>query len=351
MKSKENNQPPRIPLAFFRWYCHPDLLEEIEGDLLEQFYKRVEKFGASKAKLLFMKEVFLLFRPTIMGNIFHLTHKLFPDMKKLQWLQLIVLNLLLILCMILPFLPGPYDKLAYGLSSIAQLIGFVGLLLVPIGILWLIQEIRKLAGSNTPSNNWSNGYYYAITAACICTFIGLVIVLALLVGVGPSAAAIGSVILVFTIYRLAYSIKNLKRQPVKTFNTAPLYLLSMPLIAFAVYMFLLGPVSNYGRNYAIRQGEKLINAIESYYIQRGDYPESIENLYYHYHVPKPSVMGVDEFRYERNGNAYNLSFIQWQHVGATEEVVMYNKNDQHNVKGHFASHEAKKPHWRYYWLD
>jgi hypothetical protein len=62
-------------------------------------------------------------------------------------------------------------------------------------------------------------------------------------------------------------------------------------------------------------------------------------------------MGIDEFRYERNGNAYNLSFIQWQHVGATEEVVMYNKNDQHNVKGHFASYDAKKPHWRYYWLD
>jgi hypothetical protein len=33
MKNNEINKPPRIPLAFFRWYCHPDLREEIEVDL------------------------------------------------------------------------------------------------------------------------------------------------------------------------------------------------------------------------------------------------------------------------------------------------------------------------------
>jgi putative ABC transport system permease protein len=37
MKRKKNNQPPGIPLAFFRWYCHPDLLEEIEGDLFAHY--------------------------------------------------------------------------------------------------------------------------------------------------------------------------------------------------------------------------------------------------------------------------------------------------------------------------
>ena len=101
-------------------------------------------------------------------------------MKKMQLLQLIALNLLIILCMFLPFLPGPYDKLSYGLSSIAQLTGFAGLLLVPIGVLWLIQEIKKRAGNNNkPLNNWSNGYYYAITAICICTLICLILVLAL----------------------------------------------------------------------------------------------------------------------------------------------------------------------------
>lgn len=351
MKAKEKNQPPRLPLAFFRWYCYPHLREEIEGDLLEYFHKQISQHGLKKARRLFVKQVFLLFRPGVIGNISHLANKLIPDMKKLQWLQLIALNLLVIVCMFLPFLPGPYDKLSYGLSGVAQLTGFVGLLLVPIGILWLIQEIKKNAVNDKPLSNWSTGYYYAITAGCIVTLISLIVVLVLLVIVGPSAAAIGLIVIAFTIYKFVFAIRNLKYRSVKTFNAAPLYLLSAPIIAFTVYMFLLGPVSNYGRNYAIKQGEKLIDAIESYYIQRGDYPESIENLYYHYHVPKPSVMGIDDFKYERNGNAYNLSFVQWQHVGATEEVVMFNKNDQHNVKGHFASYNAEKQHWKYYWLD
>jgi len=234
---------------------------------------------------------------------------------------------------------------------VAQLTGFVGLLLVPVGVLWLIQEIKKNATNNKPLNNWSNGYYYAITATCVCTFIGLILLLGLLVGVGPSAAVIGLIVIAITLYRIVLAIKNLKAKIDKQFNATPLYLLSIPVIAFIVYLFLLGPVSNYSRNYAIRHAEKLIYAIENYYTQRGDYPESIDNLYYLYQIPKPSVMGVDKFKYERNGNAYNLSFIQWQHVGATEEIVMYNKKDEHNVKGHFVSYTVGTPHWKYYWLD
>lgn len=127
-----------------------------------------------------------------------------------------------------------------------------------------------------------------------------------------------------------------------------LYLLSLPLIAFTVSMFFMAQVSDYSRNYAIRQGQAVINAIENYYTQRSRYPESIDELH---NIPKPSVMGIGEFRYERNGTAYNLSFIQWQHVLATKEVVMYNKNNEQNIKGHFASYNAKQPHWKYYWLD
>ncbi|MBK9014093.1 MAG: hypothetical protein IPM82_08375 [Saprospiraceae bacterium] len=44
-----------------------------------------------------------------------------------------------------------------------------------------------------------------------------------------------------------------------------------------------------------------------------------------------------------------LSF--WQHLGATEECVIYSKNKQHNVKGHHAEGEAGSANWRYYWLD
>lgn len=69
------NKPPRIALEFFRWFCHPDFLEEIEGDLTEKFHEYSVKHGLKKAKWLFVKEVLLLIRPSIVRNIYHLTNK------------------------------------------------------------------------------------------------------------------------------------------------------------------------------------------------------------------------------------------------------------------------------------
>jgi hypothetical protein len=269
-------------------------------------------------------------------------------MKKMQWLQLIALNLLVGLCIFLPFLPGPYDKLVLGLSSIAQLIGYLGLILVPIGIFWLIQEIKKITGANTSINNWSNGYYFALTSLFICIMFCLFLALVLLFSVGLTAVVIWLSLISIGLYKIVPVIRRLKKGPVKTFNAAPLYLLSLPIIGFALRSFFISPVSEFGRNYAIEKGQEVISSIETYYEQYGNYPESLE---YVHHVPKPFVMGIDEFHYEKNGEAYNLSFVQWQHVGATREVVMYNKNDQHNVKGHFASYNTRKAHWKYYWLD
>jgi hypothetical protein len=53
------------------------------------------------------------------------------------------ITLLLVLCMIYPFLPGKYDGLAAPLSTTAQIFSVAGLLLTPIGALWLADEVRK----------------------------------------------------------------------------------------------------------------------------------------------------------------------------------------------------------------
>lgn len=71
---KEENKPSRIALAFFHWYCQPQFREEIEGDLMERFNAYSEKYGHNKANRLFIKDVILLFRPTIIGNIYQLTN-------------------------------------------------------------------------------------------------------------------------------------------------------------------------------------------------------------------------------------------------------------------------------------
>jgi putative ABC transport system permease protein len=58
-------QPPRLFLRFFRWFCHPRMLDYIEGDLLEVYKVRVKKLGKRKADIKFMIDVLLLFRPGI----------------------------------------------------------------------------------------------------------------------------------------------------------------------------------------------------------------------------------------------------------------------------------------------
>lgn len=63
--------PPALFLRFFRWYCHPDLLDYIEGDLLEVHRRRVKKLGKRKADLKFIIDVLLLCRPGIIRSRRH----------------------------------------------------------------------------------------------------------------------------------------------------------------------------------------------------------------------------------------------------------------------------------------
>ncbi|MEQ9166428.1 MAG: permease prefix domain 2-containing transporter, partial [Fulvivirga sp.] len=65
---KQPIHPPRFALRFFRWFCHPDLLSPIEGDLMELYHERVEEKGELKANLKFIMDVMLLFRPGIIRH-------------------------------------------------------------------------------------------------------------------------------------------------------------------------------------------------------------------------------------------------------------------------------------------
>ncbi len=58
-------KPPKYPLLFFRWFCHPKLRDSIEGDLMELYEERKVKSGKLKADSLFVTDVLLLFRPEI----------------------------------------------------------------------------------------------------------------------------------------------------------------------------------------------------------------------------------------------------------------------------------------------
>ena len=69
MNDKEYTSPPLWPLRFFRWFCHPSYVEDIEGDLYERFTLLVEELGLKKARRRFALEVLLLFRPGIIRSV------------------------------------------------------------------------------------------------------------------------------------------------------------------------------------------------------------------------------------------------------------------------------------------
>jgi putative ABC transport system permease protein len=73
---QKNIKPPFWAIAFFRWFCRPEILEDIEGDLLERFHRNVEENGIRKAKWKFSGQVFSLFRPGIVRSfqVFNLNH-------------------------------------------------------------------------------------------------------------------------------------------------------------------------------------------------------------------------------------------------------------------------------------
>lgn len=56
--------PPQWPKRFLQWFCDPDLLEFIQGDLEELYGRRVSKKGHMYANLAFCWEVMRFFRPS-----------------------------------------------------------------------------------------------------------------------------------------------------------------------------------------------------------------------------------------------------------------------------------------------
>lgn len=81
---KENNytSPPIWMLRFFRWFCHPAFVEDIEGDLHERYALLIEEMGLRKARFRFVIEVLLLFRPGLIKSLSIFPELIHPGMLK-----------------------------------------------------------------------------------------------------------------------------------------------------------------------------------------------------------------------------------------------------------------------------
>jgi hypothetical protein len=259
---------------------------------------------------------------------------------------------LVIAVMFRPFLPGAYDGLAVTLSRVSQILGALGLLLVPIGALWLVFK--------------NNGYYFGTAAVVVSSMIAAIASLAAFSESGFSLGLGFVALAAYGLSRVMPQLKRLKQLEGRTANPTALYLLVVPSVVALVQFSLLGSAVEFSRRHAIRQSAALINDIEQYHKATGRYPTSLLAVWPDY---KPSVIGIERYHYEPSGDAYNLYFEQLSDRVGTREFVMYNKRDEHLMVSHtvdilsrrldqlrgrggyYAVHDASSPHWKYFWFD
>jgi hypothetical protein len=220
-------------------------------------------------------------------------------------------------------MPGQYDNLSVPLSFMAQIFSFSSLILVPIGLLWLI--IERLSNNQEVTDRRFTNLTFVIGGLLI-----LIVSFAAFSQYEQSNTSLAILFFSISSFALTRTFVNFKKGTLK-FNFLPMYLITIPIIlAFARYEFF-GKAVEFGRNTAIKNSETLIQSIENYKKSNGHYPISLQAL--HYDIT-PKVVGVPQYFYEPNGDAYNLYFRQLTDELDMEEIVMFNKLDEHYFTAH-----------------
>ena len=275
---------------------------------------------------------------------------------------------IMMLIVIYPFLPGEYDPFAMPASTTIQLFGGAGLLLVPVGMLWLVREIRIYKQINkNPTLNQK--HYFAETSLIVGSIAAMLANLIMFAVNGILLGILFLMLSLVTILSLKVRLKQWKVAGASTFNPTPLYIIMIPVGVTFLSLTLTERITNMSRDNAIANSQEFINAIEQSYATRGKYPTSMQGLWADYTA---SVVGVDGYSYAPQGAAYNLSFEQPRFLFddfGTREIVMYNKLDEHMmlshaswhltrspesiaaIQGWYEAHDAKIKHWKIFLFD
>src|SRR5690349_4501478 len=62
MKTQKKATPPSWAQRLLAWYCKPELLEDLQGDLNEYFERHCQTKGVFRARLIYIVDVFKFFR-------------------------------------------------------------------------------------------------------------------------------------------------------------------------------------------------------------------------------------------------------------------------------------------------
>lgn len=219
----------------------------------------------------------------------------------------------------LPFFPGSYDPLSKPLSGMAWILMRVGLLLVPIGGLWILFCGRSASGFRPPT-------WLVWMTLGICILIALALILVAFAFGLLMAAGTGAVAGLFIIRLTGYL-----RKATPISRTAMAFVAMTPILTLLAQLTFIEPIASRARNRVIASSAPLIAQIESFRTRHGAYPVSIFALY---GDVKPGVVGVQHYHYERAGDAFNLIFEEPAPSFGLRRFVVYNPHDKQRLTVH-----------------
>jgi hypothetical protein len=227
----------------------------------------------------------------------------------------------LVLAMLLPFLPGRYDPLAEPLAALAS----------------------------------------ALAATVVVAAAGVTAAAAGSISAGAIVAA-GWLACVGRLWRKASAV-NVSAAGTRTL---PMALIAVPLVAVVARVALVPIAATAGRDRAIANAAGILDDIERFRQRTGRYPSAIQSLVPDYH---PDVIGIERYRYEPSGEAFNLYFEAPSTDLATRLIVMYNPRGEQDFsshafdllqlspeeirrqRGYFASETLPQPGWKVFLFD
>lgn len=268
-------------------------------------------------------------------------------------------------CAFLPFAAGRFDPVAASVADVANAVGLVSLALVPLGLLWSVQELSRSRAVRRGRAIGPIGRWLSVAALVL---VAIVTATAVVTGFTTSLI-VGLVLVAFAGLGLPPWARALRSERARdaAYRPTPVLLALLPLLVVATQVGLSDKAAEMSRNRVIESSSELVADVEAYRAEHGRYPESLIALWPDY---GSSTRGVDRYQYERIGDAYQLVFEQYRfHPLGTRELVVYNPRDEHlavshaswrledprlegrQLEGWYEAHDAGAPHWRYFWFD
>jgi hypothetical protein len=187
-------------------------------------------------------------------------------------------------------------------------------------------------------------------------------VLAGLVAAAQASVALG-VLLAAAWVALALRSWRSARAPGRA-RLRPSALVAFPVVVIGVQRLLAEPMTELARDRAIENSAPMIDDIESYRGVHGRYPPSLHAVWGDY---DPDVIGIERYRYEPSGEAYNLFFEQPSFDIGARAFVMFNPRDEQALTSHDAyllrvapaelargfssARSLAEPHWKCFVFD